>query len=78
MHGYIVDVLCRLNKYGPMKWHQAVRLGWAPSEYHTGKAGVRRRILLRAIERQWIAVHGDRLVITPCGGRELKDALRAV
>lgn len=78
MHGYIVDVLCRLNKTGPMKWHQAVRLGWAPGEYHVGKAGVRRRTLLRAIDRQWIAVHGDRLFITPSGGRELKDALRAI
>lgn len=78
MHGYVVEVLCRLNKYGPMTWHRAIRLGWAPGEYHIGKAGVRRRVLLRAIEKEWIAIRDNKLVITPCGGRELYDALRAI
>lgn len=78
MYSYIVEVLCRLNKYGSMTWHHAIRLGWAPGEYHIGKAGVRRRVLLRAIDKGWIAIRGDKLVITPHGGREFYDALRAV
>ena len=78
MHAYIIEVLLRLEKFGPMTWRFTVRLGWGPSEYHIGKAGVRRRILLRAIEQSWIAFHGDRLVITDHGRRELRDALRAV
>ena len=78
MHAYIIDVLSRLEKLGPTTWHYTVRLGWGPGEYHIGKAGVRRRILLRAIEQNWIAFHGDRLVITDHGRRELRDALRAV
>ena len=78
MHVYIIEVLSRLEKFGSMTWHYAVRLGWGPGEYHIGKAGVRRRILLRAIEQSWIAFHGDRLVITGHGRRELRDALRAI
>ena len=78
MHDYIIDVMGRLGKVGPMTWHHAIRLGWAPGEHDIGKAGARRRVLLRAIEKQWIAVHGDRLVITPHGRRELRDALRAI
>ena len=77
VHDYIVEVLGRLDKNGSMIWYHAIRVGWAPGEYNVGKAGARRRILLRAIEKQWIAFHGDRLVITPHGRRELKDALRA-
>lgn len=77
-HDYIVEVLGRLGKNGPMTWHHAVRVGWASGEYNIGKAGARRRVLLRAIEKQWIAVHGDRLVITPHGRREFRDALRAI
>ena len=77
-HDYIIEVLSRLGKYGNMTWHHAIRLGWAPGEYYIGKAGVRRRILLRAIEKRWINVCGGGLVITPDGRRELKDALRAV
>lgn len=78
VHDYIVEVMGRLDKAGPMTWHHAIRLGWAPGEHNIGKAGARRRVLLRAIEKQWITVHGDRLVITPHGRRELKDALRAI
>lgn len=78
MHDYIIDVMGRLDKTGPMTWHHAIRLGWAPGEHNIGKAGARRRVLLRAIEKQWITVHGDRLVITPHGRRELRDALRAI
>ena len=78
MHAYIIEVLSRLEKLGPMTWHHAVRLGWGPGEYRIGRAGARRRILLRAIEQNWIAFHGDRLVITGHGRRELRDALRAV
>lgn len=78
MHGYVVDVLCRLNKCGPMTWYHVIRLGWAPGEYHKGKAAVRRRVLLRAIDKGWIVIRGDKLVITPCGGRELYDALRTI
>ena len=78
MHAYIIEVLSRLEKLGSMTWHYTVRLGWGPGEYHIGKAGVRRRILLRAIEQNWIAFHGDRLVITDHGRRELRDALRAI
>lgn len=77
-HDYIVNVLGRLSKKSPMTWHQAVRIGWAPGEYNIGKAGARRRILLRAIDKEWIAVFGDKLMITPHGTRELKDALRAI
>nr|DAF88748.1 MAG TPA: hypothetical protein [Podoviridae sp. ctjUd6] len=77
-HDYIVKVLGRLSKKGPMTWHHAVRIGWAPGEYNIGKAGARRRILLRAIEKDWIAVCGDKLMITPHGRRELRDALRAI
>ena len=77
-HDYIIEVLSRLEKFGSMTWHYTVRLGWEPGEYHVGKAGVRRRILLRAIEKQWVNVCGGKLVITPHGKRELKDALRAV
>lgn len=77
-HDYIVEVMGRLDKAGLMTWHHAIRLGWVPGEYNIGKAGARRRVLLRAIEKQWITVHGDRLVITPHGRRELKDALRAI
>lgn len=78
MHDYIIDVMGRLGETGPMTWHHAIRLGWAPGEHNIGKAGARRRVLLRAIEKQWITVHGDRLVITPHGRRELRDALRAI
>lgn len=77
-HDYIVQVLERLAKNGPMTWHHAIRIGWAPGEHNIGKAGARRRILLRAIEKQWIVVCGGKLVITPHGGRELRDALRAL
>ena len=78
MRDYIIEVLSRLERCGSMTWHYTVRLGWVPGEYDIGKAGARRRILLRAIEQDWIAIYGDRLVITPCGRRELRDALRAV
>lgn len=78
MHDYIVELMGCLIKCGPMTWYHAIRLGWASGEYSIGKAGVRRRVLLRAIDRRWIAFHGDRLAITPCGRREFKDALRAV
>lgn len=78
MHDYIIEVLSRLVKHGGMTWHHVVRAGWGPGEYHIGKAGARRRILLRAIEQGWIAVRGDRLVITDRGRRELRDALRAI
>nr|DAT65380.1 MAG TPA: hypothetical protein [Caudoviricetes sp.] len=77
-HDYIVQVLGRLSKKGPMTWHHAIRIGWAPGEHNTGKAGARRRILLRAIDKEWIAVFGDKLMITPHGTRELRDALRAI
>lgn len=77
-HDYIVQVLGRLGKKGPMTWHHAIRIGWAPGEHNTGKAGARRRILLRAIDKEWIAVFGDKLMITPHGTRELRDALRAI
>ena len=78
VHDYIVRVLRHLKEHGPMTWYHAVRLGWGPGDRHIGKAGVRRRILLRAIEQDWIAPHGDKLVITDRGRRELRDALRAV
>ena len=78
MRDYIIEVLYQLGKSGPMTWHHTVRLGWGPGDYHIGKAGARRRILLRAIELDWIAHHGGHLVITARGRRELRDALRAV
>lgn len=78
MHDYIVEVMSRLDKNGAMTWHHAIRVGWAPGERNIGRAGVRRRLLLRAIEKQWITACGDKLVITPHGRRELWDALRAV
>lgn len=78
MHDYIIEVLGRLDKAGPMTWHHAIRLGWSRGEHNIGKVGARRRVLLRAIEKQWITVRGDRLVITLHGRRVLKDALRAI
>ena len=73
MKSYIKALLVELSE-GPLTWHHAVRLGWSSAERDIGKAGVRRRAIIRAMEVGWIADCGGKLVITQEGRRDLRDA----
>lgn len=72
MRSYIAALLTELTK-SPLTWHHAVRLGWSPAERDIGKAGSRRRAIIRAMELGWIVDCGGKLVITQEGRRDLRD-----
>ena len=57
----------------PLTWHHAVRLGWSSAEFDIGKAGVRRRAIIRTIDVGWVVDCGGKLVITQEGRRDLRD-----